>query len=1740
MSSLSYEDVELEFMIKTKVHIVTQNGKRKLKIDATSNFLAYQNWSIKTRALNKMDRLVFPVTCNQLHNAASNYKDYKPTVVFSTEEKERHLFSINKFSMTQDKNTLVMVLDDDVSYGSIPDDGIYKHARLNLSTMPYHLLNNNNTLDIFPKSDIVQEKHTFNNKNFSFLLETKTNSIVTEDGISKIIIKKNTPLYAYEQWSANNKLRDDGKKTVKKMTWSEALKNSDEYEMKMNDKFTPTVLLEIDKKTYIGIITSVDNVDHSENHKNLNMEDSIDLVITIDTNRMKKKDDSNEVVSLPEIPSISTETSIYMNIDDTTSVEEITEIPDDNIIQSNQIYNINQDTNTYLVINNDTSNYGKISISSIDLSSDTSPIEILDASTELVNYGEINVTMDNDFELSGLSTFFKGGRIKNTSTGIIDFNTSDSSNTLTITRSKGSNQSNFTFIESIVVNFGVLRLNSMINNSSLMTVTGIKLVETNETEEVRNDSNVGSIFFAGLKSNVDLSKLSLFDNENITVGIEECRHNTGAIMFDRIENGDSSDISGINKSHGNLCQTTIAIRKMGALGGKAQYKGVSFKLTNPRYNSYGVMNDEPDESQNQETSVISGCAKNSVIFINTIVNNSASRNSLALVGACGIFNLIQTHTSALVHINSITNNGYGGMDACCGIMNLLVNYGNVSLLDVNNSCQLDYDNHSHSITYGIAKVIQNGYALGEGDPLSNARSYLPPFPPKHYNNKGTPTDLEDENYVTSILKYVGSENFASKSMYNSLVRKYTQGHISIHKVSTVSYNNELSIGIGQYGGLSFTSDIMEDDGENLPIDITIYMQKYVHKYTPLSIVWSYPTDTNTSWTNTNKSNYLEQMFPKDPYNGYLGKRELDEELEKIGWHWNFSNPVQMYYKYESNTDNITDSIFFPINWGVVTIDYVLSGGDSPVKDSAILGSSYGIEKAITSMGNIQIDLIESNIRQHYLDLTTEQLTLVNTNDNPEISKMFYGGNDDATTYLSMPANYIQNEAVTEVNYNSINDLPITLTMENPDISDPESRIDGIWTTGTQTNVNYCWPYHITPKNQHDGSFHHVDPNNLKAEFTLPSEQEDNLEFPSSFPADNLLDALSSPGAAFGVYRTIDYGSCAPGLTFMMSFTQPIETESKLSTWNRDDTWASFECEFKFKPNSYVTTDELDLDRCHVTQDIVTIGATFDDNNRISRNSINAPGLSELTPIPNSLAKKNSFFYWSVVRAPATQDPPFKGCDYMHYPFMSDYNQGKNVLGLSQYIIGVDRYIDFETMWVNWKYINGVNRYTMNSNGELNNYLEEPFDIPVVTKWAGDLDLTETYFSDPQNNNTLFIYNCSLLNSKLKLKYYKNVYSSEDEWTLPNPDNIFNGLTPFPLIPSSGSLSEFSNLNYMSRCFQGKISVPEKIVWNASSYRFTSSVKAKYTPEYPPESQRKDDKNWHGRNYEYDWLMPDDEKRAQIHDTMLQKMYNYKIPEDTDGFKFSNFFNLLKSSWPYSSAVKELMDFYYGDDDYLPSHSGKSGPINSVFFTNRSGDNINNVADLLCYNYSPTLPIGFNPQLIQGGLYKLETQHPDYENVSRENGGASSFLVVSKGKEHLTSLVDLNQYEDNITFDHELMTHESDFFGKYQTNNRYYGFIFENRNPRSKVNYVITQMLLGPYNRYKNILDMVNNLIYINAEAEDEYQKNYIEFKVKQAQKSVKEEKEKEEREKAMAANIGLMIALPFIMPLIGALKGMLL
>lgn len=1510
----------------------------------------------------------------------------------------------------------------------------------------------------------------------------------------------------------------------------------------------------------------------------------------------------------------------------------------------------------------------------------------------------------------------------------------------------------------------------------------------------------GSIVFNGLQSKMlprDSVPIGdrLVKPTNMTIGIKTVLdNNTGTIIFGEIINGPES-FGNITESLANskndvVQQSTVGILYMGAIDdGNYHSKAAllrnidanhgysvsnavphyfnqflpetmlqknDFKLTNPNYNNYNsnLMPDiNPDTTIKEHTSNIMGCGYASLIFIGSVYNNTIFRNDETLMGACGIFNQIQIDNTAVTYIGEVVNRGFGGISACMGIGNLLVNMGQIHISEVNNICQYDYNEFNYSTCSGILNVVQNGYNVvfdddtgGNSDLAREARkqlqrSTLPPFPPVHYDYQGRPaesrietlpgyyapdmpkrfSDLMTNETYSKISKFITNPPDYEKELF---IRIYKQGHISINYVLTTSYHNEIAVGIKQYGGLSFDSNVMEDAPGILnypeqPISIASHMKRYVNQFTGAATQWAYPTAENIAWSPSSnaRSPLIEKTYPADADNNYLNSSQLDEQIRKDGWHHLFSNPVQMYYKYKGGDDwetqdYVTDIIFIPINWGIVTINYVVSGGRVPL-DSTIVpkikGSAYGLEKVLSCMGTMQINVIESQIEQESIRIDTEASVKVNTPEQPEVSRLIYGeaeGGNENDDYFDLPIKYAFAKNVTAVNFQSINDLPLNVVIDSGDIADPSDRIEGIWTTGTETSINMRWPYHITSKEEIENPNHHSSHYDLQSEFTLPDGFTPNHDS----VATNLLETLMSPGAAYACLRTIDYGSGAPGLQFLRSWTAPIEVKH-----NEGDAWNNSRSIIgtvtyggrivrnggKSLPEQF-TPENLEnhtWSLCGRDNPLIcgSSGTLCEvDPKVIEINQMNNQFYG-LTPVPLSIRDKMQKLHYDIQRGPVANamgkgDSPWS-VDYLHYPFRPNggmntsyigseggtkmgygkgYNNNERVgsklpeeysvtpaaksapnppdcyiypfyrvsqvcddywygcadgqqlainTAKNQFNINIDSSIvNSENPWlgVSVSYVktelmvNGATQvvevvptvgayglWTSDCSSQLKDIVENPTQFNPIKYLSGSvsgtkyrlektpLDYLDSDFEEPQNNPSLYIYNNIMLNAKLAMSYHQDVFKPppadldphfwndpeyEDSsltWEKPQLKNSFHGALPFPWrlpnntvgppvdgVPLADLDNLFSALDYTTRTFQDYIPICETILFNPACY-----------PVHNPHGVVG---SAHGGNFNENDLLTyimvksnddtdddivDFQSKTLEHDRLLNKIYPHKTTLETDTNmvvikdsaslrSMPSHFNTVISGWVYDEGLKQLYDHYFGNSVNTLVGTGRTGPLKSVYYTfpNSTFDTMRGikescVANFLSYSYSSTKPIGFNPQLIRGGYWKLRDDNPNTDDIVRDSGLASAkeagFNVISKGKHFVRHLVpeeELNYHPFNYANTGlQRATHDMAYVNKYTTNNTYYGFSFETRNPKAKLDYLSYEMIEGAYSRYIGLQETIENLMYTWDGDAGDYTKKIIDNSQKETEKREKEFNDRKARQTSGAwsllANFAMMLVL---------------
>ena len=516
-------------------------------------------------------------------------------------------------------------------------------------------------------------------------------------------------------------------------------------------------------------------------------------------------------------------------------------------------------------------------------------------------------------------------------------------------------------------------------------------------------------------------------------------------------------------------------------------------------------------------------------------------------------------------LNYISNYGYGGIIGVVGIKDLLLNMGtiNIDIIEQNSPVNFEVKKNKPS-TVGIYNCVQNGFSClnPTNNPDDKSKdllySYLPPYPPQHYTKEGNLEPRSDNHEINIKYKLNDPTKGLIEKQYKTYCR-YDQGHISIYLINNFGMNGTVAEGINRYGGLSYDTDIFSESSLGVT-DVTYYIYDFVKKNVNASIMWSFPTAVNTSYKDSVLNNqgqgYYTTANLKDT--GWYSISSLETQDTSYA-------PTQLYYAFKRNFDadynndpfadlgKSSDIIFFPINWGVVTIDSVATGkynlndgtdyGFVNIdKDTGNIGGlSYGIERLITSIGKIQILNISSSTINHNNDksFTTTDIKKVNTPERPEISRDCLG----VDSYTDLPVNFAKIEIVDSIEGIICNDMPVIMGMKHNCVSDPTSKPNAVLNNRTERSINYRFPYEMIHKTKWGSDYltldidFYVDPNTDTFEEGFIDEGN----------GENLLDHFRPPGSAYGVFRTLDYGCNSPGLKVLADFTTPFRESS-----NKDD------------------------------------------------------------------------------------------------------------------------------------------------------------------------------------------------------------------------------------------------------------------------------------------------------------------------------------------------------------------------------------------------------------------------------------------------------------------------------------------------------------------------------------------------------------------------------------------------------------
>lgn len=591
------------------------------------------------------------------------------------------------------------------------------------------------------------------------------------------------------------------------------------------------------------------------------------------------------------------------------------------------------------------------------------------------------------------------------------------------------------------------------------------------------------------------------------------------------------------------------------------------------------------------------------IHINKVLNMTGYDNPISTVVTCGIGSLIQEHDQEIppsVHIKRVINYGYGGIEgsAAIGIQSVLLNKSAIIIDLVENYSPMNYEEANYTGTVdvptfppkaiGIINCVQNGYSCLR--PTSNESeedkdllySYLPPYPPQHFNKSGMPEEINKtiSIYIPKINTISFMDDYGPSFEDKNVT--YKQGHISFGVISNFGSTETSAIGIDRYGGLSYNKDAMTEFSDGV-VDITQNLFHFVRENTNSAIAWSFPTSNQIT------SSESTSLYDSTPIYSYTN----NENLYATGWKVDGKDnnkttsyaPTQMYYAfnpYASGSDitggKSSDIIFFPMNWGLVTITNVHTGPnlhipldgdynlnlediytDLPSSMQATLsgnkiiptdtylksdvGSAYGIERLLTSLGRIQIMNITSNTIQRNQQLDITEIKLVNTPSKPILSAILESefeldsGEQVNSEYVDMGKNSYHIDLVNKVDDIDISsDLQVILAMKHNSVEDPTSSINSRVMNRTQGSYNYRFPYTLTNKwslesDDYDAG---VERNVFEDLFTPINEQSKDNGVSSA------LSQIQSEGASFGVYRTIDYGCNAPGLRLFADYSEPFK------------------------------------------------------------------------------------------------------------------------------------------------------------------------------------------------------------------------------------------------------------------------------------------------------------------------------------------------------------------------------------------------------------------------------------------------------------------------------------------------------------------------------------------------------------------------------------------------------------------------
>lgn len=1248
---MSYENVEFEFILDARVKpihdiLISQdvpNYTKVLECSINESVLAYQTWSLKTVLLNEEPRKMFSMPIGQFLYMVDNNPEYQPRTVLTFGTNEIDIFTTVKIingNNSNENGNFVMYLLIDESNGSKVTFTEAEHVKLNFSSLPYYMINVNNSLYPVPFGDNTDlgaiSPAQFNKPLYNYILR-EIADIIIKDGIINLTIYNKCNLIKYQQWSASTKALNANREggCISMSNFMALFENPEE-------KFQPTVSLKIGNKFFIGVMKNINMSDHAENDDlfnkfSFNNNNSTLVTIEIDTTQMVDID--NNPITVED--ATYEKDNIYMNIDDNSdpmpiNVSDV--ITQDGVIHSGQILNL-PDVNDNYLINKDV--YG--------------------SSNSLTNNGTINILPYNTTTQANRNTTIgKTYRKKHITTSqakshndshhhedVIEYMTSihvpkdctfNNSGTINISNSN-SNYTNTLVIpndsktitdsyinvsnEGYFLNTGQFILDDAVTvntNHDFSVITKVEnqgVMRFNTIENASNDFSMTEGFSSAMptivcgihtllntmlkeptattpSTVVYFSKITTTGQNATTAGIVKCISNNGSISIENVINGEDNTFvipTGLNnhaaynlplKTNGN--QNTYGIIYMGDINPtfKTSDKLYEQLTKNKHFINYQLLQLNNIASPNSanwdsftpptlsikptDSDIISNVSGNGgVIYINNIANYSQYDNTMASVSCAGVMNCIQVRDDyvsasgnmALLSINRIINYGYGGSEACMGMENLLLNCSAVKMNLIENWTPNDYVNDTgpsggNSMVYGIKQVVQNGFSglkILNPDRYTSYNkeiySFLPPYPPENFETNGSPSLVNDNVTIQLFNDTDGTYIPKSEKVM------YDQGHISIGLVNNLGASGSLSQGINQYGCLSYNNDAMDANSLlNTTADVTSQLFSFVEWNNKFATAWSFPTPNN-----------LQTGF------GLIPNDLSADDLTTMGWFPKVGTkggygPSQMYYVWDQTKKATTQCINFPMNWGIVTINSINAG----YKDGTYInksGSSYGMERLLSSMGRIQILNITSSNPQKDQSSEVNTVLRLNTPDQPELSQDLGIG-----TYQRLPINYVKSDTLTKIGNDTLNDLPVTIAMSHNYVIDPTGDVIGTWTSKTSNTINYRNPYSIA-YNTYNNYYTSPSMKDFEMKFVKKNTPHDSNDPSNSSPFNfnklfpdsgigkgggkNVLPELMSEGASYGILRTLDYGSTAPGLRTLVDYSTPLKESNEFNDYL--DGWA---------------------------------------------------------------------------------------------------------------------------------------------------------------------------------------------------------------------------------------------------------------------------------------------------------------------------------------------------------------------------------------------------------------------------------------------------------------------------------------------------------------------------------------------------------------------------------------------------------